>query len=318
MKALQNLKRLSWLLVLWFSVIGLGMVGWFVETNSANPETVLAATPTPVPTPAFTLSPGAEPPLYSAKGVWLYERTTGSLLYTDNAEEATAVASLAKLMTALVAYESYDLKDELPIGSASAVLGNRAKFLSRDYFSVADLIRSMLVFSANDAAQALANGLGSNNEFVNRMNGRAQGLELQNTHFVNSFGIDHPQQYSSAADIGKLAHEVLAVPFLEDAVAQQKVLVRERRTGRTDVIYSTNSLLRLSDHYRGVKTGTTDQAGESLVVRYIDDNEAMPKKIDLLLVILGSENRYQDAQKLIKWALEEIQTNQETTQAFSG
>lgn len=321
MNPLQNIQRLGWLLLLWFTVVGLGMVGGFVEFARRIPPPPVAlamATPTPIYEPALKIDNQLPPPNYSAREVWILERTTGSVLYADRSQEATAVASLAKLMTALVAYENYDLQSELPIGRAAGVVGNRAKFLSRDRFSVADLLRAMLVFSANDAAQALANGLGESDEpFIGLMNHTAADLGLRNTHFVNSFGLDDPLQYSSAEDIGQLADSVLSVPFLEDIVSQEKVVVKERQTGRLDTIYTTNSLLKLGPQYRGVKTGTTEQAGESLVVRYVTEGENGAEPLDLLLVILGSQDRFTEAKSLVNWILQAVRPAARFA-AFSG
>lgn len=320
MKALSNLRQLAWLLVLWFVVVSLGLLGGFAEfSRRVLPEEVIASTPPPVLPPTLLLPEDASPPVYSSKSVWIYERTTGSLLYQDNADQATSVASLAKLMTALVAYESYDLQDVVPIASASNVVGNRAKFLYSDRFSVADLLRAMLIFSANDAAQAIANGIeGGEDAFINKMNQKVTDLGLSDTHFANSFGIDNPLQYSTAADIGLITNAVLAVPFLEDVVAQEKVLVRERNSSRIDTIYSTNVLLRQGSQFRGVKTGTTAQAGESLVVRYVDESEAVPRKLDLIIVLLGSSDRYADAKNLVKWITSAVVLNPDRLEAFSA
>ena len=308
MKPVHNVQRLGWLLVLWFVVVGLGLIGGFVEFLHRPPEKLaIIASPTPVPEPALILDPQAERPVYTAKEVWLYERSTNTLLYEDRAQEATSVASLAKLMTALVAYENYDLQAELPIGSAAAVLGNRAKFRPRDRFSVADLLRAMLIFSANDAAQAIANGLGTDDSyFIAKMNDKAKTLGLLQTHFANSFGLDNPEQFSSAADIGQLTNVVLNIPFLEDIVGQEKAELKERGSGRSDTVFTTNSLLRQGPQYRGVKTGTTEQAGESLVVRYVADSVNGSTPLDLILVILGSESRFTEAKELLHWAVETV------------
>ncbi len=318
MQPLRNLRQMSWLLILWFGVVGLGLLGGLFEFSGKQVVLpTISATPTPTLEPALILTNNVPPP-YTAQAIWLLDRTTDSLLYSDRSNVATSVASLAKLMTALVAYDTYNLQDELTIGSAAGVLGNRAKFLPRDRFSVADLLRAMLVFSANDAAQTLANGLWGNDlNFIRIMNERAQQMGLRNTHFINSLGLDDAQQYSTAADIGQIANTVLSIPFLEDIVAQQQVLVHEKNTGRTDTIYSTNVLLRRNNHYRGVKTGTTEGAGENLVVRYLDQPASLSGQLDLLLVILGSRDRYGEAQSLIQWVLHTIAPNPRANQTFS-
>ena len=313
-KQLSALSRFSWLFFLWFAVIALGLTGSFFEflrtRGTASPVPV--ASPLP---PAFTVQTGNVPaPLYTSRSVWVYDRNSQQIIYQDDDQVATSVASLAKLMTALVAYEGYGLEKPVTIGSASAVIGNRAKFSRRDVFSSGDLLKAMLIFSANDAAEALAEAHeGGKLEFIQRMNEKAQSLGLNHTHFQNSFGMDDTEQYSSAADIGRLADAVIKIPFLEQVVSMQKAIITEQRTQRQDVVYTTNELLRKSENYLGVKTGTTDLAGESLAVRYkieipLDGAssasasvEVPTREFDLLVVLLGSADRYQDAQNIVRW-----------------
>lgn len=245
-------------------------------------------------------------PQVTARAYWLYERSTGSLLASSNAETATSVASLAKLMTAYVSYDTYPLDTVLTVGSASAVLGNRAKFLPQDQYRVYELLQALLIFSANDAAETLAQGDPNGREmFVKKMNDAAVKLELHQTRFENPTGLDAEQQLSSAGDLGHLTDTLLNIPTFSQIVSRSSSTIREQRTGRPSVVYSTNALLGLDPRYQGVKTGTTDLAGESLITRFVDPeatSAATPNGTDWLLVVLGSEHRFIDAQALIKWA----------------
>lgn len=319
MSAFVRLQRLAWLLVVLFLFFGVAV--FFVFTQYAKDffQPSVLHFPNEAPAPRLHLREEATPKV-SAQAYWLYDRKSGSLLAEKNSQTATSVASLAKLMTAYTAYESYVLNDEVRIGSASAVLGNRAKFLSRDVFTVGDLLKAMLIFSANDAAQALAQfHPGGEEGFVEQMNVRSQELGLNSTHFDNSHGIDSPGQYSTAQDIGHLALAVLEIPFLEETVAMPLAVVREQQTGRLDTVYTTNSLLHRSPAIQGMKTGTTELAGESLVIRAEFDPTSATKSaffartasdsahllhqppLDLVLVILGSQDRYLDATNLLRW-----------------
>lgn len=317
-RALSRLQQFSWLFVLWFAVAGLGLIGGFMQFWKLQNQPIPVPREEPVlPQRVFSISPETIPS-HTARSLWIFDRKSRSLLYEENAQTATSVASLAKLMTALVAYESYDVEAKLPVGSASAVLGNRAKFFPRDTFLVSDLLRAMLIFSANDAAQSLAQAHPQGDKgFVAAMNAKAADLKLRNSSFANSYGIDDPLQYSSAEDIGRIADTVLEIPLLADIVSQTTATLREQNTGRLDTVYTTNALLYKHPKYRGMKTGTTALAGESLVVRVVDDNLASvsatlktatasglldrPESLDLILVILGSEDRFADAQKLTTW-----------------
>lgn len=306
----ERLQEYGWLLLLWILVVGFGIIGSFLEFQRfvPNKEPVVTTQVLEPTEPNFVISATASAqPQISAPRYWLFERSTGSLLTEKDAQVATSVASLAKLMTAYTVFETIDIDTPVPIGQAAFVEGNRAKFLSRDVFSAADLLRAMLIFSANDAAMALASASATQQEqdFALLMNERAERLQLQNSHFVNPTGLDEPGQYSSAADLGKLANTVLDIPFFSDLVAKPLAQIREINTGRIDTVYTTNALLYRDPRYQGVKTGTTEQAGESLIVRY-KDQYSPEKEMDLLLVLLGSENRFTDAQLLIEWAQENL------------
>lgn len=300
--------------------MSLGVLGGFLEyiESRASADQSLSvelphATPAPVQ-PRFRLATHAAElasqsstqsallptPIVSAQSVWIYERETDSLLYESNSQTATLVASLAKLMTGLVAADLYALDQPIQVGSAAAAVGNRAKFLPSDMFSVYDLLQAMLIFSANDAAEALAAGTGDTEAFVTAMNRKAQSLELAHTHFANPSGLDDAQQYSSAADIGVITDHFLDNPALAEIVRRPTVTLRELNTGRLDTVYSTNELLYRDARYQGVKTGTTLLAGESLVVRYKDPNYDLGP-VDLIIVVLGSQDRFADAQALRNW-----------------
>ncbi len=321
MGAVARLRRFAWFLVFWFFIMGVAVLAVFSEYARQFFAPMIFPSPAPEPTMQLVLT--NTPPDHSARSVWLYDQQSGSLLWEKNPQMATSVASLSKLMTAYAAYESYGLEHTLQVGSAAGVLGNRAKLLPRDQFSVADLLRAMLVFSANDAAQTLAQGHAEGARgFVEYMNARAHDLGLTQTHFDNSYGIDSPGQYSTAQDMGKLTLQILQIPFFAQTVASPVVTVREQQTGRIDTIYTTNSLLYRSPAVLGVKTGTTAMAGESLIVRAkFDPNSATASAffagnasaaarlreqppLDLILVLLGSQDRYTDATNLLRWAVQ--------------
>jgi D-alanyl-D-alanine carboxypeptidase len=323
----------------WLVVFAIGIAGAFAEyvwqQRSSIPSPTPEVAPTPIP---VQVNAHWSVPTVSARSVWIYDRNSQSVLLAKEAQSATAAASLAKLMTALVSRQLYSLDQPVTIGSAAAVLGNRAKFLRRDIFSVRDLLKSMLIFSANDAAQALAAAdPQGESHFLQLMNAEAQSLHLANTHFDNSMGLDSSGQYASAADLGRLADVVLRDPFLADTVASSTAMVTEQATHRRDVVYTTNTLLRQSPRIQGMKTGTTELAGENLIIRYVRpagapvlmensqsyatflrqiqssspsaELAAAPTPppseptipLDIIIVILGSQHRFDEAWQLVKW-----------------
>lgn len=306
---------------LWLAVVGIGIMGaaleWWQDRNQPVFVAPAQETNRPLIREALWLPNTASAPAYTASQVWLYDRQNNVLLYEDNAREATSVASLSKIMTALVSYEAYSLEDSIQIATASQAIGNRAKFLSRDVFSVYDLLHALLIFSANDAAEALAAAYpGGTDSFVLAMNQKADQLDLSQTSFENPSGLDASEQLSSAQDVGLITLSLLDVPFLSEVVSKPVAQIREQRTGRVDTVYTTNALLYRDPRYRGVKTGTTQRAGESLVVRFagLEDSATLASspaaelavERDLILVLLGSQDRFADAQALISWARERL------------
>lgn len=313
------LKRVSAyqsLIFLWMGLIVISVAGlWFSfsqllasYSNFNNQPQIMTIEPR-----LQVASPEARP-VTSAQYMWVYDRNTESVLIDQNANVATAPASLAKIMTALVAYDQLDLNQPILIASAAAISGNRAKFLASDIFLAKDLMRAMLMFSANDAAQALANAANDTN-FASLMNQKAQDLGLTQTHFSNPTGLDQNGQHSSAKELGLITNELLKIPSLAQIVSEQRAILTEQRTKRQDVVYSTNVMLRRGEQYQGVKTGTTDLAGENLILRVVDDwtlvNEPeVTQSVDLILVILGSQDRYQDAQNIIEWLTDHVKLEQ--------
>lgn len=311
-------------------VLALGVIGLLIQFRKTHALLPLegqfeASLPLPLADSPLFLSDEGALPAFSSNEVWIYDRESGSLLFEKNAEVATSVASLAKLMTAFVSYETYNLTDTVPIGTASQVEGNRAKFLPTDVFTVRDLLQALLMFSANDAAQALAQGekAGSIEQFVARMNQRAEELDLHSTHFQNVTGLDEPGQYSSARDIGILVDAFLHTPFFSQTVRQQAATIQETRTGRQDTVYTTNTMLYKGAEFTGVKTGTTAQAGESLVVRLQDTwsipvatsgGELVDTPVDLVFVFLGSQDRYLDATNITEWLKRTVRWREEVQQ----
>lgn len=276
------------------------------------------APPAPETTWKLEIDQTATPPAVTARAYWIYERNSQSLLASQADQTATSVASLAKLMTALVSYDTYALDTVLPVGSASAVLGNRAKFYSQDHYRVYDLLQALLIFSANDAAETLAlNHPAGRDGFISDLNAMAAKLELQETSFENPSGLDDVNQRSSARDLGAIANAVLDIPTIAQMVSKSSTTIREQKTGRQTIVYSTNALLSKDPRYQGVKTGTTDLSGESLIVRFVDPvatSSATPQGTDLLLVILGSEQRFIDAQTLVRWVQDHSTAVQRTLQ----
>jgi D-alanyl-D-alanine carboxypeptidase (penicillin-binding protein 5/6) len=192
---------------------------------------------------------------------WYLVGEDGSVLAGDSAGRPRAVASITKLMTALVALEQSQLTDVVSVSPSAASLGESTVFLrAGEQLSVGELIRATLVPSANDAAQALAVhvGRGSADRFVGLMNAKARELGLADTHFENAHGLDESGHVSSARDATALVRYALGVPFIRDALLRSSVTLPGGRTFTT-----TDDLLVSWAPLVGGKTGHTLDAGWS-------------------------------------------------------
>ncbi len=234
----------------------------------------------------------------SASGVVIFNRHNGQLLYTREHKIQRPMASLTKLMTALVIVENHDLDEMVRVPqSVVDVVGNKAYLPPGDVFSVGDLLSALLVNSANDAALTLAQyHSGSVPAFVAEMNERALELGLRSTSFRNPSGLDHPAHWSTPQDIAWLSMFVLRYPEIADRLSKsgQRITSRE---GDTIQLYHTHALLHKptenSAEVLAGKTGTTNDAGQCLM-SIIEAQDTQ-----YVVVLLHSSQRYADMEKIL-------------------
>lgn len=196
-----------------------------------------------------------------AAASWYLVGEDGTVLAREDASRPRAMASITKLMTAVVALEQAQLQDVVRISPSAAGLGESTVYLrAGDELTVADLIRATLIPSANDAAQALALhvGDGSADRFVGLMNAKAEELGLSDTAFENAHGLDERGHVSSARDATALVRYALGVPFIRDALSRSTVSLPGGRTFPT-----TDDLLVNWAPLVGGKTGHTRDAAWS-------------------------------------------------------
>jgi serine-type D-Ala-D-Ala carboxypeptidase (penicillin-binding protein 5/6) len=189
----------------------------------------------------------------------------GHVLYKRNADASVPIASTTKLMTALLSVERLPLKRRLRAAPyAAAAAESQIGLVPGERMSVADLLRALLLESANDAAVTLARGAGGSvPEFVALMNARAQKLGLKHTHYANPVGLDEPGNYSSARDLAALARVVLRKGFLAETVDTPKARLLSGAHPR--LLDNRNDLVARLPWIDGVKTGHTSDAGYVLV-----------------------------------------------------
>ena len=241
-------------------------------------------------------------PTVSARAYVVQNAATGEVLAAERVRLQVPIASITKLMTVLVALDHAAPDDPIVVSKAAAnVVGSQAGLYAGQVFTVRELIGAALVPSANDAADALADGVsnGRRRLFVGWMNGKARALGMTDTRFVRPEGLDAPGQLSSARDVAILAEAAMRQPLVRSTVLLPAIEIGGRR------LLSRNDLLRTFPGILGVKTGTTDRAGWSQVAA------ARRDAVTVYAVALGSANRgarNRDVAALLNWGLDRYRT----------
>lgn len=224
---------------------------------------------------------GAEPTFDAA--AWYLVGDDGSVLASGAEGKERAIASITKLMTAVVVLEQAELTDVVRVPPRATGAGeSSASLRTGEDLTVAQLVRAMLVPSGNDAADALALhvGGGSADRFVELMNAKADELGLSDTNFENAHGLDEQGHVSSARDATALLRYALGIPFLRDAMSRETVTLPGGRT-----LTTTDDLLSTWAPLVGGKTGHTLDAGWSQAAA------AEKTGVTVYGTVLGSDSR---------------------------
>jgi len=217
----------------------------------------------------------------------LIEQSTKRVLYNKNAHNKQAVASLTKMMGLILIFESLNngslKKEEIITTSENAknMGGTQIWLETGEKISVDDLIKGVVMASANDAMVALAERIsGTEEAFVKKMNDKAKELGLKNTNFKNCTGLDEEGHYSSAYDMGMIALKLLEYDEALKYTSKYEDYIRKNTENKTWII-NTNKLIRFYEGADGLKTGFTDDAGSCLAVT------AKRNNLRLVAVTLG-------------------------------
>lgn len=242
----------------------------------------------------------AEPPPFSAAAVLVANGKTGEILFEYNADKRLPMASITKVMTALVVLERTKPGKVVTVGRQAPAVGEATIYLTPgEKLPVRDLLAATLIQSANDAAYALAAyvGGGSAARFVRLMNERAQELGLNDTRYVRPDGLDAEGHFSSARDSFTVARFAMLRPLFRRLVGSSEVEIAGGRR-----IVTRNDLLRTFPGTIGVKTGQTSGAGWSEVAAARRDG------VTIYVVVLGSPSRVQrngDLEELLQWGFDQ-------------
>ena len=222
----------------------------------------------------------------------------GVLLWAGQPDARLPPASLAKLMTALLALERGKLDETVTVGKGVLQsTGTRIGLKPGEKARAGDLLAASVVRSANDACRALADFL-HGKDFVSKMNDRAAALGMKNTRFVDPCGHDRPGQYASAADLLRLAEEVMKHPEYMRLARLDKVSFQMLDSDRKYTLRNTNALIGRYEGAIGLKTGYTEGAGNCLVALAERDG------VRVLAVLLNAPNRWWNAVGLLDRAFE--------------
>lgn len=247
----------------------------------------------------------------SAPSAVLMEGSTGEIIYEKNANERLIPASITKIMTLLLIFESmekgkFTLEDEVTVSEYAASMGGSQVYLEPfETQKVNDMIKCISIASANDASVAMAEYIaGSEEEFVKMMNQKAIELGMKDTHFLNCCGLDDDiteGHYSSAYDVALMSRELITKypQISEYSTVWMDTITHVTKKGESEFgLTNTNKLVRIYKGITGLKTGSTSKA------KYCLSATAKRDGMDLIAVVMKAPEpkvRFQDASKLLDY-----------------
>lgn len=249
----------------------------------------------------------------NAKSVILMEESTGNILYENNPDERLPIASVTKVMTMLLIMEAVDsgkinLDDMVTVSENAMSYGGSTMFLETgEQLTVNDMLKGIAVASANDGCVAMAEHLaGSESAFVDMMNEKAKKLGMENTHFMNTNGLDEDDHYSSARDVAIMSRELMK----HETIFNYTSIWMDTLRGGKFQLANTNKLIRFYDGANGLKTGSTSKALCCLSAA------AKRNDMQLIAVVLGaptSAERFASAKSLLDYGFANYAVNTQIT-----
>lgn len=280
------------------SVLFVGLVP-VLGVHGSNPSSLGAdllsvAPPTELPAPGLSellhLSGDV-----SASGVLILDLDSGQRVFDRDADKSRPMASLTKLMTALLTVENHSMGEWVTIpADIGSVEGSKANLKPGDSYTVGDLLSAMLIDSANDAAVTLARyDSGTEDAFVKKMNERAAALGMTHTHYVNPDGLDAPGQDASPQDLAWLTMFAYRYPDVRVRMGTPQATIQSKG-GQTISLNHTDEMLHEHTAVVAGKTGTTDNAGQCLLSVVQEGGRRY------LVVLMHSLDRYADMRAVLR------------------
>ena len=234
-------------------------------------------------------------PVLSAQAALVTDLDSGVSLYEKNPDAPLFPASTTKIVTAMVSLDYYPLDTVLKVGRVS-VEGQKMGLRTGEELNVNDLLYGLLVYSANDAAEVLAeNYEGGREAFILAMNAKAKELSMANTLFRNPSGLDGNDQVTTARDLIRVSTVAMRNPKFAEIVGTKEKTVVSRDGLIKHRLTNINELIGVVPGVLGVKTGWTESARENLVTYLERDGHK------IMFALLGSQDRFGETKELIDW-----------------
>lgn len=254
----------------------------------------------------------SDKPVISAEGAIFIDTNTGRILYSKNENKRLPMASLVKIMTVLIALENKSMEDVYIISQKAADMEpDKMLLIAGERLTLKELLYGVFLVSANDAAEAIAEGtvgpdligVGSREEFIGLMNDQAKFLGMKDTYYANPTGLDEDEKnsYSSAYDLAILTRFLIRkYPEVVDISSSDHIFLPKTSTHQDYDMYSGINLLTTYPGVLGFKTGYTPEAGLTLITL------ARKAGHEVIGVLLGSGDRRDEARELLDYSFSKI------------
>ncbi len=248
------------------------------------------------------LAANIENPDLSGTSYLSYDLTTNQVLLAKNQDNKMPMASLTKVMTAIVALEHPKQDDKYLVYKADLVGEDSMGLDANEVLSLKELLYGLILHSGNDAAETIAsNYTGGRNAFVKAMNDKAKSLGLSNTNFTNPSGLQGDgNQYTTAQDLLIMTKYALQFPEFAEVADTVSITIPRTSTHKEYDLENETNLLTTYPGVRGIKTGYTDEAGLCLIT-YLQYGGH-----DILAILLNSQNRRSDMINILDYSLKSL------------
>lgn len=235
----------------------------------------------------------------SAKSALVYDLTINKILFEKNHTEKLPIASLTKIMTAVIAIENYREEEKFRVVKADLVGENSMGLSKGEVLTLEELLYGLILLSGNDAAETLASNYKKGREsFIQAMNNKAKALGAISTNFTNPTGLmGDGDQYSTAFDLLIVTKYAMQFPLFRKVASTFEYNTQETKNHKAFYLQNETNLLTSYPGVLGVKTGFTPEAGFCLVT-YLDYEEH-----EIIGVILGSSKRREEMKELLDYSL---------------